>query len=82
MQPTSTCKWANLTFTRFSVDKYSYLVNGEASQSIQQFMSEEHSFQEFCDQVEKYRQVAAEIADLDSIVHFEMVGFYGLPSVK
>ena len=57
------------------MDKYSYLVNGEAAEDIQQFLQGEHIFQEFCEQVEKYRQVAAEISDLDSIVHFDMVIF-------
>ena len=36
-------------------------------------MRGEHTFQEYIEQVEKYRLVAAEIADLDSILHFKMV---------
>ena len=55
------------------VNKYSYLVNGEAAEAIQQFMQGENSFQDYCEQVEKYRKVAAEISDLDSIVNFQMV---------
>ena len=55
------------------MNKYSYLVNGEAAEEIQQFMQDEHPFEDYSEQVEKYRQVAAEIADLDSIVHFQMV---------
>ena len=55
------------------MEHYSYLVNGEAADAIEKFLTEQHSFQEFCDYIDEFRSVAADILNLDSIVHFDMV---------
>nr|XP_026690532.1 dynein heavy chain 12, axonemal isoform X1 [Ciona intestinalis] len=57
----------------FFVEKYSYLVNGEAASKIESFMAEEHSFQDYCEYIEKFSAVAKEIISLDSIIHFDMI---------
>ena len=38
-----------LNFNCFTVEKYSFIVNGEAKAEIEQYMSEEHTFEEYCD---------------------------------
>lgn len=35
-------------FNPFSVDTYSFLVNGEEEERIQKFLGEEHTFEEYC----------------------------------
>ncbi|CAK8689424.1 unnamed protein product [Clavelina lepadiformis] len=57
----------------FFVEKYSYLVNGEAASDIEKFKAEEHSFKDYCEYIEQFRNTAADINNLDSIVHFDMI---------
>ncbi|XP_019624138.1 PREDICTED: dynein heavy chain 12, axonemal-like isoform X1 [Branchiostoma belcheri] len=55
------------------IEKYDYLVNGEAEEQIKKFLEEEHTFVEYCKYIEKFRQIVKEIAGLPSIIHFDMV---------
>lgn len=55
------------------VKDYSFLVNGEAAADIEKFMAEEHSFEEYCTLIEKFRTITQEINDLDNVIHFDMV---------
>lgn len=57
----------------WTVKDYSFLVNGEAAADIEKFMAEEHSFEDYCAFIEKFRTVTREINDLDNVVHFDMV---------
>ena len=52
-------------------------MNGEASAAIDKFLSEEHTFEEYCEYIEKFRNVASEISSLNSIVNFDMVSRVG-----
>ena len=55
------------------VEKYSWLINGEAAAAIEKFMAEEHVFDEYCEEVDKFRALAKEIMVLPSIEHYDMV---------
>ncbi|XP_013387188.1 dynein heavy chain 12, axonemal, partial [Lingula anatina] len=55
------------------VDRFSHIVNGEDMAEIQKFMSEEHSFHEYCKYVEHFRNLAKEILSLPSIETFDMI---------
>ena len=55
------------------MEKYNYLVNGEAAASIDKFLAEEHTFEEYCELIEQFRNVASEISSLNSIENFDMV---------
>jgi dynein heavy chain len=57
----------------FFVEKYNYLVNGEAAGAIDAFLAEEHTFEEYCEYIEKFRNVASEISSLNSIENFDMI---------
>uniref|UniRef100_A0A3Q0SWQ6 Dynein heavy chain linker domain-containing protein n=1 Tax=Amphilophus citrinellus TaxID=61819 RepID=A0A3Q0SWQ6_AMPCI len=55
------------------VDSYDWLVNGTAQVQVETFMEEEHSFDEYTKQVEKFRALSKEIMSLPSKAHFTMV---------
>ena len=48
-------------------------MNGEAASEIEKFMSEEHVFEEYCEYVDKFRDLSTEIMTLPSIEHFDMI---------
>ena len=69
----STCKLVTI-FTNFiPVDRYTWLVNGEAASSIETFMTEEHTFEEYCEYVDKFREISVEIMTLPSIEHYDLI---------
>ncbi|WAR27202.1 DYH12-like protein [Mya arenaria] len=55
------------------VKRYDYIVNGEAMAEIHKWMEIEHSFAEYTEQIDKYRNLAKEIMGLPSIEHFDMI---------
>ncbi|PVD24358.1 hypothetical protein C0Q70_14839 [Pomacea canaliculata] len=55
------------------IDRYDYIVNGEALKEIHSYMEEEHTFAEYTTQIEKYRALASEIMGLPSIEHYDMI---------
>ncbi|KAK5863728.1 hypothetical protein PBY51_000737 [Eleginops maclovinus] len=55
------------------VEKYDWLVNGTAQARVEQFMEEEHSFDEYTKQVEEFRVLSKEILSLPAKAHFPMV---------
>ncbi|XP_069101059.1 dynein axonemal heavy chain 12-like isoform X1 [Argopecten irradians] len=55
------------------VQRYDYIVNGEALAEIHEYVKHEHTFAEYQVQIEKYRDVAREIMGLPSIEHFDMI---------
>ncbi|KAK6177269.1 hypothetical protein SNE40_015399 [Patella caerulea] len=54
-------------------DTYDYIVNGEALKEIHAYMAEEHSFDEYTEYIERFRNLAGEIMGLPSIEHFDMI---------
>ncbi|XP_077865268.1 dynein axonemal heavy chain 12 [Saccoglossus kowalevskii] len=55
------------------MDKYEFLCNGETMDRVNKFLEEEHTFGDYCEFVEEFRDRAKEILGLDSIAHFDMV---------
>ncbi|ROL53285.1 Dynein heavy chain 7, axonemal [Anabarilius grahami] len=55
------------------VDSYDWLVNGTAQSQVEKLMEEEHSFDEYTKQVERFRALSQEISGLPSLIHFDMV---------
>uniref|UniRef100_A0A8C2FZU5 Dynein axonemal heavy chain 12 n=1 Tax=Cyprinus carpio TaxID=7962 RepID=A0A8C2FZU5_CYPCA len=55
------------------VDSYDWLVNGTAQAQVEKLMEEEHSFDEYTKQVERFRALSQEISGLPSLIHFDMV---------
>uniref|UniRef100_A0A9J7YDE2 Dynein axonemal heavy chain 12 n=1 Tax=Cyprinus carpio carpio TaxID=630221 RepID=A0A9J7YDE2_CYPCA len=55
------------------VDSYDWLVNGTAQTQVEKLMEEEHSFDEYTKQVERFRGLSQEISGLPSLIHFDMV---------
>ncbi|XP_033102995.1 dynein heavy chain 12, axonemal-like isoform X1 [Anneissia japonica] len=53
--------------------KYNFLCNGEALDRVQNFLSEEHTFEESCEMIEEFQQIARKIMNLDSIIRFDMI---------
>ncbi|RMX38335.1 hypothetical protein pdam_00005508 [Pocillopora damicornis] len=56
-----------------SFDKYSALVSGESSARVKQFISSENSFENYIQEIEKFRSLAREISSLPTVAHFDMV---------
>ncbi|KAG7228180.1 hypothetical protein INR49_013343 [Caranx melampygus] len=59
-------------FQRY-VDKYDWLVNGTAQNRMEMFMREEHSFDEYTQQVEEFHALSKEIISLPAKAYFTMV---------
>ncbi|XP_064633435.1 dynein axonemal heavy chain 12-like isoform X2 [Lineus longissimus] len=55
------------------MDRYDYIVNGKAKSEIEAFMEAEHTFDEYCEYIEKFRALAKEILSLPSIEHYDMI---------
>ncbi|XP_059163826.1 dynein axonemal heavy chain 12-like isoform X1 [Physella acuta] len=55
------------------MQKYNYIVNGEALAEIKEYMKDEHTFAEYTGEIEKFRSLASEIMGLPSIEHFDMI---------
>ncbi|KAL3853467.1 hypothetical protein ACJMK2_017003 [Sinanodonta woodiana] len=55
------------------MDQYDYIINGQALMEIQEYMKTDHTFSEYTEQIEKYRNLAREIMGLPSIEHFDMI---------
>ncbi|XP_015752501.1 PREDICTED: dynein heavy chain 12, axonemal-like [Acropora digitifera] len=56
-----------------SFDKYSSLVSGEASQHVKDFILEDHSFEDYTQEIQQFRSLAREISSLPTVAHFDMV---------
>ncbi|XP_020624937.1 dynein heavy chain 12, axonemal-like [Orbicella faveolata] len=56
-----------------SFDKYGALVTGEAAEHVKQFISSECSFEDYTQEIEKFRSLAREINSLPTVAHFDMV---------
>ncbi|KAK3752207.1 hypothetical protein QZH41_008048 [Actinostola sp. cb2023] len=59
-----------------SFEKYNDLVSGEARKMINEFMTTEHSFEEYIQEIDRYRTLAREINGLPTIAYFNMVQLY------
>ncbi|XP_067384444.1 dynein axonemal heavy chain 12 [Channa argus] len=55
------------------VDNYSWLVNGTAQARVKLFLEEEHSFEEYTQQVEEFRALSKEIISLPAKAYFTMI---------
>ncbi|XP_062316503.1 dynein axonemal heavy chain 12 [Osmerus eperlanus] len=55
------------------VKNYDWLVNGAAQAQVEEFMKENHSFDEYTKQVEQFRVLSKQIVSLPAIAHFAMV---------
>ncbi|GCC21888.1 hypothetical protein chiPu_0000270 [Chiloscyllium punctatum] len=55
------------------VQNYDWLINGTANERIQEFMEEEHSFDEYTEFIEQFRHLSVEIMSLIKVAHFHMV---------
>ncbi|XP_046897139.1 dynein axonemal heavy chain 12 [Hypomesus transpacificus] len=55
------------------VKHYDWLVNGTAQAQVEDFMKENHSFDEYTKQVEQFRVLSKQIVSLPAIAHFAMV---------
>jgi len=55
-----------------SSDQYKFLVLGEAEREVTDFLTSEHSLQEYREKIEHFRAVGREIAGLDDVVLFQM----------
>ncbi|KAK3519072.1 hypothetical protein QTP70_016355, partial [Hemibagrus guttatus] len=59
---------------KFSVvDNYDWLVNGSAQNLVEKYMEEEHSFDQYTEQVEMFRALSKEISSLPSVAHSDMI---------
>ncbi|CAH1783738.1 unnamed protein product, partial [Owenia fusiformis] len=55
------------------IERYEWITNGEALKQINTYMEEEHSFEEYIEYIEKFRNLAKEIMVLPSIEHYDMI---------
>uniref|UniRef100_A0A3P8ZCE8 AAA+ ATPase domain-containing protein n=1 Tax=Esox lucius TaxID=8010 RepID=A0A3P8ZCE8_ESOLU len=55
------------------VNKYDWLVNGSAQALVDNFIEEEHTFNEYTEKVEEFHVLSKEIVSLPAIAHFAMV---------
>ncbi|KAI5095774.1 dynein heavy chain 12, axonemal isoform X1 [Silurus meridionalis] len=58
---------------QYYFDNYGWLVNGSAQNLVETFMEEEHSFEQYIEQVEMFRALSKEVSSLPSVVHFDMI---------
>ncbi|KAI5612480.1 dynein heavy chain 12, axonemal isoform X1 [Silurus asotus] len=54
-------------------DKYDWLMNGSAQNLVKNFLEEEHSFEEYTEQVKVFRALSKEVSSLPSVAHFDMI---------
>nr|XP_057908676.1 dynein axonemal heavy chain 12-like isoform X2 [Doryrhamphus excisus] len=85
--PDHTLTWANLTvkatvrdnlkepdqYFQNYVDSYDWLVNGTAQTRVETFVEETHSFAEYIQQVDEFRDLSRKIGNLPTKAHFAMV---------
>ncbi|XP_053325574.1 dynein axonemal heavy chain 12 [Spea bombifrons] len=55
------------------VESFSWLVDGTASQQVDTFLAEDHSFQEYTARIEQFHKLARNIMSLPAREHFSMV---------
>lgn len=55
------------------MNKYNWLINGEAESQIDKFLEEEHDFEEYCEYIDSFRDVAKQISVLPMIEHYDMI---------
>ncbi|RXM97062.1 Dynein heavy chain 12, axonemal [Acipenser ruthenus] len=56
-----------------SVERYDWLVNGTAESRVQNYIEQEHTFDEYTEFVEEFRLLSRQIMSLPSIAHYNMV---------
>ncbi|KAK7101371.1 hypothetical protein V1264_019760 [Littorina saxatilis] len=61
-----------LVYLQTFIDRYNFLVNGEADREIDEFLKHPHEFEEYIEEIEKYRSLASELMGQDSRAHFDM----------
>ncbi|XP_046853910.1 dynein axonemal heavy chain 12-like isoform X2 [Xenia sp. Carnegie-2017] len=54
-------------------DCYKMLVSGEAKSSIEKFLDADHTFEDYTNEIEVYRNLARQVSMLPNIVSFDMV---------
>ncbi|KAF7693120.1 hypothetical protein HF521_008436 [Silurus meridionalis] len=54
-------------------ENYDWLINGSAQDQVEKFMEEQHSFEQYTEQVESFRALSKELSNLDSVAHFDMI---------
>ncbi|MGH0152041.1 UNVERIFIED_CONTAM: hypothetical protein FKN15_073256 [Acipenser sinensis] len=59
-------------FTNY-VERYDWLVNGTAESRVQNYIEQEHTFDEYTEFVEEFRLLSRQIMSLPSIAHYDMV---------
>ncbi|XP_060622080.2 dynein axonemal heavy chain 12 [Anolis sagrei] len=57
----------------YYVEKYGWLVDGAADDRINQFVEEEHSFDEYAEFIDEFFSLSKEIMNLPMVAHFPMV---------
>ncbi|XP_074055006.1 dynein axonemal heavy chain 12 isoform X7 [Macrotis lagotis] len=55
------------------VEKYSWLIDGTATEQIKKFLAEDHTFDEYTERIEEFSYLAKEIMMLPQLAHFPMV---------
>uniref|UniRef100_A0A3Q2XVH1 Dynein heavy chain linker domain-containing protein n=1 Tax=Hippocampus comes TaxID=109280 RepID=A0A3Q2XVH1_HIPCM len=85
--PDHTLAWAHCTLTttlrknleepdryfQNYVDNYDWLLNGAAQAQVETFLEETHSFVEYVQQVEEFRELSRKLGNFPTKVHFPMV---------
>ena len=56
----------------FLLDKYKFLISGEAKLDVDTFLESDHTLQEYKEKIDSYRSVAREISGLDDVLIFQM----------
>eukprot|EP00794_Sanderia_malayensis_P007414 gene7414-8234_t len=56
-----------------SFDKYSILVDGRATAMLQEFLSTNHSFEDYTEEIEKFRLIARDVSSLFTVAHMDIM---------
>ncbi|CAB3982986.1 dynein heavy chain 12, axonemal-like, partial [Paramuricea clavata] len=54
-------------------DEFKMLVSGEAKASVEKFLEDEHTFEEYTNEIQMYRNLARQVSTLPNIASFNMV---------
>ena len=72
MHPTLTPTHHTHHTPHFLLDKYKFLISGEAERDVDTFLGSDHTLQEYKEKIDSYRSVAREISGLDDVLIFHM----------